>query len=71
MLTILHIDGCELQGQIPNEIKIFKELKYLDLSSNNLDGKVPSELSELDQLGKKFYVEIFFYFINFIHSHVP
>ncbi len=51
-ITFFIIDNCDMSGNIPNELKVLQDLKFLDLSSNNLVGEVPSELSLLEKLGE-------------------
>lgn len=41
-----------MSGVIPVELEKLEELKYLDLSSNNLEGEVPLEISLLTKLRK-------------------
>ena len=40
MINLLFHDGNNMSGVIPVELKKLEELKYLDLSSNTLKGKV-------------------------------
>ena len=58
-----------MSGPIPKELKELHELKYLDLSSNDLTGTVPPELSVLQKLGRSFQLVCYFLFHHIV-SHV-
>lgn len=49
-------DASDMGGVIPTEVAKLNDLKYLDLSSNNLTGVVPVELGLLPKLGKIIYL---------------
>ena len=49
---MLHEDNKGVTGQIPLELKVLHDLTYLDLSSNQLFGPIPTSLSLLENLGK-------------------
>ncbi|KAG0622545.1 hypothetical protein M758_3G105400 [Ceratodon purpureus] len=49
-LSGLYLRNCQLAGSIPSTINIFPNLKYLDLSFNNLSGEIPPELSAIAAL---------------------
>jgi len=49
-VTSIKFDNCAIQGPVPAEIRIFKELTRLDLSSNFMSGQIPSELADLHNL---------------------
>jgi len=54
-LKNLNLQGNNLAGPIPAEIKYMKNLESLDLSYNNLDGYIPYELNEMNNL-KNLYI---------------
>ncbi|KAK1436461.1 hypothetical protein QVD17_02241 [Tagetes erecta] len=49
-LTYLELDHNDLNGMIPPELGLYKNLSLLDLSHNNLVGSVPPELGDLNSL---------------------
>ncbi|KVH87764.1 Leucine-rich repeat-containing protein [Cynara cardunculus var. scolymus] len=49
-LAYLEVDNNNLNGSIPPELTIFKNLSLLDLSFNNLVGFLPPELGNLNRL---------------------
>jgi Leucine-rich repeat (LRR) protein len=61
-LLIFVTDKCKMSGTIPTELGTLHDLKYLDLSYNNLSGEVPPELGLLTRLGKSF-----FYYLSVTH----
>ncbi|CAM8922673.1 unnamed protein product [Rhodiola kirilowii] len=51
MLSVLKLEGCNLQGSIPSSLTQLKSLTYLDLSDNyNINGNIPDSLGELKML---------------------
>ena len=59
LVTFFVKDDCGMTGSIPIELTELHDLIYIDLSSNQLSGEVPSELSKLSNLGK-YAIEEFF-----------
>jgi hypothetical protein len=49
-LQSLSVVRCGLQGQIPADLGLLNQLKYLDLSSNQLSGNIPCALKNLTKL---------------------
>jgi len=46
----IKFDHSGMSGNMPTELKVLHDLKYLDLSSNKLSGQIPSALSLLSKL---------------------
>ena len=49
-LETLYMAGCDMTGDIPNDIKNLKHLKHLNLQFQNLSGTIPIGLFELVNL---------------------
>lgn len=58
-IQFLHLNGCKLRGQIPDELSYLSHVRTLDFSDNSLEGVIPSGLKELDTLGKWFLCSSF------------
>jgi hypothetical protein len=50
---VVHISlaGNQLQGTLPSELKVFKDLVQLDLSGNRLFGPIPEAIGDMSLLG--------------------
>lgn len=59
---MLHKDNKGVTGQIPLELKVLHDLTYLDLSSNQLSGPIPTSLSLLGNLGEWVLISQFMLF---------
>jgi len=64
-LQVLNLMHCILEGEIPTEVGLLRQLKKLDLSENFLEGRIPSELGMLDK------VENLYLNHNYLAGQVP
>ncbi|GKV29239.1 hypothetical protein SLEP1_g38180 [Rubroshorea leprosula] len=49
-LESLHLESCQLSGQLTSRLGNFKIMKELDLSSNSISGPIPMSIGELQCL---------------------
>ena len=63
-IQFLHLNGCKLRGQIPDELSYLSSIRTLDFSDNSLEGVIPSSLKMLDRLGK-YFVCTYFLLLSF------
>ncbi|XP_060190896.1 probable LRR receptor-like serine/threonine-protein kinase At3g47570 [Lycium barbarum] len=49
-LIKFYVDGCKINGQIPNEVGNLNSLLILDISGNNLVGSIPTSIGNLRNL---------------------
>ncbi|GKV29234.1 hypothetical protein SLEP1_g38175 [Rubroshorea leprosula] len=49
-LESLHLDNCQLFGQLTNQLGNFKNLRELSMSENSISGPIPTSIAELQSL---------------------
>ena len=47
----LRVNGIKLRGTLPSELSALERLQILDVGSNLLEGSIPPQLGDMEELG--------------------